>query len=211
MYLCGKIQLWDLKNRSFKYLLTVLLCGFSIGAFSKSDATNTDIPMRTNLIINAGISDNRQPALGFTVSRIGKFGYYANFMIGIDNLHLAYDYRAAEDGSIMDGEQAGVIPFYSGRRATNRFSGTTGAFFRMGIPLYTYVGAGYGYRTETRQLLNGQWVQAGNSLGHSGLVDVGLMGKLGNFTLQAGYTLFIGQEHRLYHEAKVGIGFLLEK
>lgn len=167
--------------------------------------------MRTNLIINAGISDNRQPALGFTVARIGRFGYYANFMIGIDNLHMAYDFRAAEDGSIMDGEYTGVIPFYSGRRATNRLSAAAGAFFRMGIPLYAYIGAGYGYRSETRELLNRQWVQTASSLGHSGVLDVGLMGKLGNFTLQAGYTLFIGQQHHLYHEAKVGIGFMLEK
>lgn len=200
-----------MKNRSLKYILTVLLSVFSIGAFGKSDAPKTEIPMCTNLIINAGISANRQPALGFTVARIGMFGYYANFMIGIDNLHLAYDYRIAEDGSLADGDYAGVIPFYSGRRATNRFSGTAGAFIRMGIPLYTYIGAGYGYRTETRELLNKQWVQAPSSLGHCGLVDAGLMGRIGNFTLQAGYTLFIGQQHRLYHEAKVGIGFIIEK
>ena len=81
----------------------------------------------------------------------------------------------------------------------------------MGIPLFVYAGGGYGYRTETRELLNRQWVQTANSLGHSGVVEAGLMGRVGNFTLLAGYTLFVGQQMRLYHEARVGIGYVIEK
>lgn len=167
--------------------------------------------MRTSLMLNAGISDCRQPALGFSVGRYGQLGYYASFMIGLDNLHLASDYHADVDGCLLDGDLAGYIPFYSGRRAYNRLSATLGGVCRMGIPLFICVGAGYGYRTETWELMNKQWAETAKSLGHSAVVEAGLMGQIGNFTLLAGYTLFIGQQNRLYHEAKVGIGYTLDK
>ncbi len=81
----------------------------------------------------------------------------------------------------------------------------------MVIPLYAYVGAGYGYRTETRELLNRKWVEADTSLGHSGIVEAGLIGRIEAITLQAGYTLFIGRDNRLYHEARVGLGVTINR
>ncbi len=200
-------------NSYRKYLLLLLLATTAVGMHAQS-AKTTDkhpIPMRVSLIINAGICDTRPPALGFTLMHAGQFGYYGNFMISAGTMHLKSDYHSALDGSLTDGEYAGVIPFYSGKRAYNRFSGTLGAVCRMGIPLYAYLGAGYGYKNETRELLNRQWTQTANSLGHSGIVEAGLIGHLQNFTLQAGYTLFIGQNNRLFHEAKVGIGFKFDK
>lgn len=198
------------------YLTLILLCAWGTGVCAETETSKQvpakpKYPMRTMLMLNAGISDYRQPALGFTIARVGQWGYYANFMIGLDNLHTKYDYRIDAEGRLLDGELAGVIPFYSGNRAVNRFSGSIGGMCRMGIPLYIYAGGGYGYRSETRKLLNGQWVQTANSLSHSGVVEAGLMGRVGNFTLLAGYTLFIGQQMRLYHEARVGIGYVIDK
>lgn len=167
--------------------------------------------MHTMLMLNAGISDYRQPALGFTVARVGQWGYYANFLIGLDNLHVAYDYQIDAEGRLLNGMYAGTTPFYSGRRAMNRFSVTAGGMCRVGIPLYVYAGAGYGYRTQTWELLNKRWALTANSLGHSAVIDAGLMGQIGNFTLLAGYSLFIGQQMRLYHEARVGVGYIIDK
>ena len=183
----------------------------AVGAFAQSEQKKSKYPMRFSVMLNAGISQCRQPAFGFTVAHAGLFGYYVNAMIGLDNIHLSYDYHAAADGSLMEGENAGTIPFYSGQRAHNHFAVTTGAIFRMGIPLYAYVGGGYAHRTETRELLNRQWVQAASSLGHSGVVDVGLMSRVDNFSIMAGYALYIGQQMNLYHEAKVGIGYTFNK
>lgn len=167
--------------------------------------------MRFMLLMNAGISQYRQPSLGFTLAHVGSFGYYVSGMIGLDNIRTKYDYQIAPDGSLLTGSDAGLIPFYSGRRAVNRFSATAGAVIRMGIPLYASIGGGYGYRTETRELLNKQWVEAASSLGHSGVAEFGLIGRIDNLTLMAGYTLFIGRQAHLYHEAKVGIGYTFDK
>lgn len=194
-----------------KYLLALLLSGLTICASARTDSYASSPKMRTMLMLNAGISAQRNPAFGFTVARVGAFGYYGSFLIGLDNIHLDHAYHADALGRLTDGQYAGVIPFYTGERAYNRFSGTIGGMARMVIPLYVYAGAGYGYRTETRELLNKQWVEAASSLGHSAVVEAGLMGQIGNFTLTAGYELFIGQQNRLYHEAKVGIGYTLEK
>lgn len=195
--------------RRNKYIILVLLSSITLGLSAQAKVS---LPaMRTAFLLNAGVSDQRPPSLGVTIARIGNFGYYANFMIGIDNMHLKYDYRTAADGSLIDGENAGLIPFYSGKRAVNRLSATIGGMCRMVIPLHLYVGAGYGYRSETRELLNMKWVEAASSLEHSGLVEAGLIGQIESITLQAGYTLFIGRDNRLYHEARVGIGYTFNK
>jgi len=198
-------------NRSIRYILFVLLCGMHLVSYAKNTTDETPFPMRSTIILNAGISGGRLPALGFTFSRQGQFGYYASFMMGLDNIHLPYDYHAAPDGMLTDGEMAGLVPFYSGKRAINRFSGTVGALYRLEIPLFAFVGAGYGFRTETRELLNRKWAEVNTSQGHSGVVEVGLMGQFEGLTLHAGYTLFFGQQARLYHEAKVGIGYTFKE
>ena len=137
----------------------MLLCGVGMGVYAQDNSLLSRYPMQTTILINAAISDCKQPSLGFTFSRQGQFGYYANFMIGLDNIHLKYDYRAAADGSLTDGDDAGLIPFYTGNRAYNRLSCSVGAISRMVIPLFVYVGAGYGYKSETRELMNKKWVE----------------------------------------------------
>lgn len=194
-----------------KYMLVVLLCGLSIGAFSQTEKKPISASMRTSLFLNAAVSNYKQPALGFTIARTGAFGYYANFMIGLSNLHFGYDAHVDADYRLTDGADAGLIPFYTGRRAYNRLSATVGAMARMKIPLFLYVGAGYGYKTETVELLNRKWAQTAASLGHSAVVEGGLVGQVDNVTLMAGYSLFIGQDKHLYHEAKVGLGYIFKK
>ena len=192
-----------------KYIILLFVCSLTMALSAQPKVT---LPaMNTAFLLNVGVSDQRLPSLGVTVARIGKIGYYANFMIGLDNIHLNFDYRAADDGSLIGGEYAGLIPFYSGKRSVNRLSATLGGMCRMVIPLHVYVGAGYGYRSETRELLNMKWVEAASSLEHSGLVEAGLIGQIESVTLQAGYTLFIGRDNRLFHEARVGIGYTFNK
>lgn len=187
----------------------VLICSLAMYISAQNKSSWPD--MQTSFLINVGISDYPKPSLGLSFARSGLLGYYANFMIGIDNMHISHDYMAAEDGSLINSETPGLIPFYSGKRAVNRLSATMGGMCRMVIPLYAYVGAGYGYRTETRELVNKKWVEMANSPGHSGIVEVGLIGRIETLTLQAGYVLFIGREFHLYHEARVGLGITFNK
>ena len=198
-------------TNKLKHILVVLLSALSLCTHAQNNSTATPTTLNTSLIVNVGISDCKMPAVGFTFVQAAKFGYYANFMIGPDNIHMGYDRRIDSEGVLLDGDNQGLLPFYSGKRAYNRLSGTAGFLIRMKIPLYTYIGGGYGYRSETRELLNGKWVQTANSLGHSGVAEVGLIGRIGRLTLQAGYSLFIGQQTHMYHEAKVGIGYTFIK
>lgn len=196
---------------SLSILLTALLSAWVLCASARNAAPKYVSPMRTSLILNAGISDYRQPALGFTVARTHTWGYYANFMIGLSEMHMRYDYLIDADSRLINGDDKGLIPFYSGRRAVNRLSASAGAMVQMKIPLFLYAGAGYGYRTETRELLNKKWVQTAASPGHSAVVEAGLVGQVDNVTIMAGYMMFIGQQVHLYHEAKIGIGYIFKK
>jgi len=194
-----------------KYLFVVMVCAMSVAAYPQSDNSGAKLRMRTSIFLNAGISDCRRPAIGLTIAGAAQFGYYASFLIGVDNMHAKYDYRIDPDGRLLDGEHAGLIPFYSGRRAYNRISVSAGAMCRMGIPLYAYLGAGYGFKCETRELLNRQWgVVSATDLNNSAVIEAGLVGHIKNFSLLAGYNLFVGQQNRLFHEAKVGIGYTFD-
>ena len=220
-------------TNKLKHILIVLLSATSLCALAQNNSTAIQPTLNTSLIVNVGISDCKLPAVGFTFAQAAKFGYYASFLIGPDNIHMGYNQHIDSEGVLLgrsniwtrdiannalysegvllDGDNKWLLPFYSGKRAYNRLSGTAGFLVRMKIPLYTYIGGGYGYRSETRELLNGTWVQTANSLGHSGVAEAGLVGRIGRFTLQAGYSLFIGQQAHLYHEAKVGIGYTFIK
>ena len=194
--------------------MAVLLSGWMVctGApKAQKEGTKYVSPMRTSIFLNVGISDYKVPALGFSFARTDTWGYYANFMIGLDNMHMGHDYHIDADSRLIDGENAGLIPFYSGKRAVNRLSASAGGMARLKIPLYLYAGAGYGYRSETCELMNKEWAETAASLGHSAVVEAGLIGQMDNVTLMAGYMLFIGQQNHLYHEAKIGIGYIFKK
>ena len=191
--------------------MLVLLNGWLFCAGAQKAKPKYVSPMRTSVFLNVGVSDRKPPALGFSVARTDKWGYYANFMIGLDNMHMKYDCLIDADGRLLDGENAGLIPFYTGRRGINRLSASAGFMAQLKIPLYLYAGAGYGYRSETRELLNKDWAETAASLRHSAVVEAGLIGQVDNVTLMAGYVMFIGQQMHLYHEAKIGIGYIFNK
>lgn len=193
------------------YILLVLLGGWLFCAAEQKAKPKYVSPMRTSIFLNVGVSDCKVPSLGFSIARTAKWGYYANFMIGVDNMHMKYDYHIDADSRLLDGGNAGLIPFYTGRRAINRLSASAGFMAQMKIPLYLYAGAGYGYRSETRELLTKEWAETAASLRHSAVVEAGLIGQVDNVTLMAGYVMFIGQQTHLYHEAKIGIGYIFKK
>jgi hypothetical protein len=79
----------------------------------------------------------------------------------------------------------------------------------MVIPLYAYAGVGYAYRELNYQTNSGKWVHYDDNPCHYGNIELGLMGNIKGFTLQAGYSLLSrgAKSDPLAHEIKVGLGY----
>ena len=145
-----------------------------------------------------------QHSFGLTYGRVKLFGWYVNVMMS-PGFHYGYTYES------WYGEINGVYPFYTGKTSRNRISLTGGAIVRMVIPMYLYLGAGYGYQSLTREISNGEWVMArgGNAMsyGHCMTWDIGLQGNIKGFTISAGYSVMTDYDFGAMHEVKLGLGY----
>lgn len=149
-----------------------------------------------------GFSDmgNTMHSFGLTYGRVKLFGFYLNAMVST-GYHFGYTYES------YDAKIDNIYPLYTGKNSNNRASLVFGGIVRMVIPMYLYLGLGYGYQSYTRQLGSGEWaMERRYSTTHSGLLDVGLQGNIKGFTISAGYTMLSGNR-RMYHEVKFGIGY----
>lgn len=168
------------------------------------------------LLANYGlgfIDDFKMHSFGLTYGRVKLFGYYANIMISTGT-HYGYDdasYRS--DGAFGEYYSSGYgtyydYPFYTGKNSYNRASFTLGGIVRMVIPLYLYLGAGYGYQSVTRQMSSGKWAMMRNfSVMHGMMWDIGLQGSIKGFTISAGYSVLTDYDYITMHELKVGLGY----
>lgn len=161
------------------------------------------------------IDDFKLHSFGITYGRVKLFGYYANVMVST-GMHYGNDYTAERNGSlgqdyIYNGyynESYDLYPFYTGKNSYNRASITLGGIVRMVIPLYLYIGAGYGYQSVTRQISSGKWVMIRPfSVTHGMMWDVGLQGSIKGFTISAGYSVLTDYDYYTMHELKVGLGY----
>lgn len=150
-------------------------------------------------------SEQKRHSFGITYGRVKLFGWYANFTIGTGG-HYGYSYTANNYGRP---EQ--TVPFYTGKSSLNRLSFTGGGIVRMVIPLYLYLGIGYGYVSTTREISSGQWVMMDPwsrlSLGHAMHWDFGLQGNIKGFTIAAGYSALTDYKTGALHEFKLSIGW----
>ena len=157
------------------------------------------------IMVNGGFSSTPDYTFGLTYAYVQNFGFYINIMTN-------FGFRSQSDGvvyaeGIYDGWYMDYYrPFFTGKSDYTNFSITAGAVARMVIPLYAYVGLGYGKRSVYHELLGGQWYECSSaSTGNAVSFDVGLMGVIKGFTISLGYNL-LGAAG-LYSSAKIGVGY----
>lgn len=134
--------------------------------------------------------------VGLTYARCKLGGFYVNAMVGTD-WNFAYNTRTTDDY------------FVTNETSHPRISIGGGAMIRMVVPFYAYLGAGYTYKELNYKCYDGYWARYTGwlNLGHCAHVDVGLMGSIKGFTIQAGYTLIINGDGDVANELKVGLGY----
>ena len=162
---------------------------------------------------------NTMHSFGLTYGRVKLLGFYVNAMVGT-GFHYGYEYATEHQTYYPSNYNytyyRDIYPFYTGKSSDNRASFVFGGIVRMVIPMYLYLGMGYGYQSYTRQISSGEWVMEKHfSTTHSGIVDVGLQGNIKGFTISVGYDMLFGKKQfyhndfrrSFYHEVKIGLGY----
>lgn len=174
------------------------------------------------ILANGQTSFPLSPAVGFTIGVVKRFGWYLNAMLGL-GFHYIYSDIANKDMKVHIPDYPYYdLPFYTGKRSDQFASATTGFVARLGnVPLYTYLGAGYGYKSVTYETNNHYWMAkstgAANNISpfHSLCLEAGLMGDIKGFAISAGYEVMLGLDHPMddfayTHVLKIGIGGIFD-
>lgn len=153
------------------------------------------------MLLNGALSIAPQTSFGLTIGQVKQWGWYASVMTNF-NFSKA-DLTCDENGLI---EGAPLTYSFKGK-VTSRFSVTAGGMYKLGCPLYLYVGAGYGKRTLLWKMDDDRLAEPSGSTYKGVSFDAGLMAHIKGFSFSAGVTT-IGTG---YMEFKVGIGFCLKR
>lgn len=157
------------------------------------------------VMANGAYSIAPQTTLGLTIGSIKKIGYYAS--INSNFRFKKYDFECDQTGVISEltSEYS-----YSGDKKTSCLGVTVGLVGDIGggvLPIYSYMGCGYGFRSVYWKLDNGCWAKCIDDSCRGISLEAGYMVYFGNFGLSFGIQT-IGVR---YMEAKIGLGYTFYK
>lgn len=138
---------------------------------------------------------------GLMVGAVGIVGFYVRGESSFSTMKKC-DFICNRTGHVGDYENSHV-PFYSGKTANCEWQALGGFIARLYIPLYFYVGGGYGMCEYYWETIDGKWA---NNYGYryKGFAgDIGLMGNIKHFAIAVGVNTI---DFR-YLSFNVGIGY----
>lgn len=154
------------------------------------------VSMKTFLMLEGAYSfNNPQYSGGLMIGMVRKVGWYAKFRSSFCFKDADYnlEYSAAAQNC-----------FFSGERLRPELVADAGLVVRLGCPLYTYIGAGYGYRKLLWKTSNGSNIQIDDFSFKGVSAELGLFGNIKGFTLSLGVNTIAFK----YIEMQFGVGCL---
>lgn len=135
---------------------------------------------------------------------------YAGWYVGARYVTSDFTLRKVDgtmdsNGLITEPAIATGHPFMTGSSQFNQITASAGLLWRMFIPLYGYVGAGYGYRQTVYETTGNNWLKRQNDKTNLLTVEFGLVGDIHQFTISAGCEIMFAESMELY--PKIGIGY----
>lgn len=147
-----------------------------------------------------------QHSIGVTYGRVKLFGFYASMLVGTGS-HYGYSYRGDISRHTIDD----IYPSYTGKISQNHVAFTVGGIVRLVIPLYFYIGTGYGYKTTTMELADGNWMldryHRSECVEHGHQWELGLQGNIKGFTISTGLSALVNYKRGHLYGVKIGIGY----
>lgn len=158
----------------------------------QNDANKT----RTLLMPVAGIGTPM--SYGAMIGIVKKWGVYAKVKTNLGSND--YDVESNSQGIDQDGNNV----WFAGAEEGYRMSFTGGLMFRMIMPLYLYVGGGYGYKTLRWRTADDKVAKITDKSFAGAEAELGLIWRIKNVALSAGAQTV----NFKYVEATVGLGIM---
>ena len=155
-------------------------------------------PRRTLVMAEVGYHPS-QISFGAMVGIVSKNGAYLRFRsdFGSASTELECD----DPGALANG--TGTPYYKEGVTNKARMSITAGYLLEIIIPLYAYIGAGYGNRVLAWETIDGELVKNTDHSATGVAAELGAIGRLGQFAVSVGFQTV----NFKYHELSAGIGF----
>jgi opacity protein-like surface antigen len=152
--------------------------------------------IRTLVMPVAGIGE--ATSFGAMIGVVKKVGFYVKAKTNLQSQNTELE---------CDGEglsASGTPIWFTGQKTTSRLAATGGLLFRLVLPLYLYVGGGYGYKKLAWETAEGTWAENTDKTYTGPEAELGFILRAKNFAISAG-----AQSNNFkYVEATVGIGIM---
>lgn len=136
---------------------------------------------KTRTLVMPVMGIGKAPSYGIMLGIVKKWGAYAKVMHSFNS--LSTDLTCDESGNIGGDSQKG---WFTGEKENSRFSITGGVMYRVALPVYFYLGAGYGYKKLGWETEGGKWAEVSNHSTKGLETEFGVICRIKNFALSAG-------------------------
>ena len=195
----GKRIVWNVLKDHEKFIFNNVQ--FFVEAHSLYTGTKTFI------LSEYGFSLNPQHSGGLMVGQVYKYvGWYVN-------ARSSFSFAKPTDGLIASagGYVDGKMPFYTGQSKNCHYMFNAGLVWDMSFNhwdksmIALYLGGGYGSRYSLWQTMENQWIKYGPTAYSGVSAQVGIMGAVKGFTLNAGVSTIAFK----YLEFEAGLGWTI--
>lgn len=136
---------------------------------------------------------------GVMVGVVRKWGGYVKAKYSFSG--QSTDASATDDGFVAGTSSKA---WFTGRDDYSRFSVTAGVLYRVTLPFYLYLGAGYGNKTLAWEMADGRWAEAAEHTFKGIESELGAIWRIRNFAVSAG----VENTKFKYWEANVGVAVM---
>jgi hypothetical protein len=137
-------------------------------------------------------------SFGVMIGVVRKYGGYLKAKTNLQS--QSTDFECTPDGLTPDGQSL----WFTGEKTTSRLAVTGGLMYRIALPLYAYLGAGYGYKKLAWETVDGAWAENSDKTYTGVEAELGLIFRAKNFALSAG----VQSNSFSYMEATLGVGIM---
>jgi hypothetical protein len=152
--------------------------------------------IRTLVMPVAGLGE--ATSFGAMIGVVKKVGFYAKAKANL---------KSQETSAVCTGEglnAEGQTLWFTGETVTSRLAVTGGLLIRMALPVYLYMGGGYGYKKLAWETAEGTWAENSDKTYTGAEAELGLILRAKNIAISGG----VQTNSFKYMEATVGVGIM---
>ncbi len=164
---------------------------------NQNTASSNVVESYNFLTVNAAYNNYGKLSYGLTLGSMKKMGWFISLMSNFNFNGLSTDYECSNEFFVDQ-----YYPFYTGKEVYTSLSATGGVMFKLVDELALKVGAGYGIRNTSYEMVDGKYVK-NSDVSSSGIEAViGAQYRIGKFVV----SLDMVTTNFKYYEAKLGLG-----